>query len=148
MFHQAHIVDVGVGLGGLGHEDGVIPEAEAIDAAGALGDGEERFSIHALDARGHQEPAFVEDGAGVEDGVDAHALEEKGIGLLVQVVAPQDGRVRGGEYRVLVAIEDSVAAGRLGAAASQKPLLLPHEAVHLLLKCRLIHLGSPVQFNY
>ena len=127
MLHQAHIVDVGIGVAGLGHEDGVIPEAEAIDAAGALGDGEERFSIHAFHARGHQKPAFVKDGAGVEDGIDAHALKQKRIGLLIQVVAPQDGRVRGGEHRVLVAIEDPVAAGGFQVATSEKPLLLPLE---------------------
>ena len=78
---QAHVVDVGVGIGGLGHQDRIIPEAKVVDAVRALGDGEEGFAVGAFDARDDKEFSFVQDGAGVEGGVDADALHQKGIGL-------------------------------------------------------------------
>ena len=103
---------------------GVLPEAEVVDAVRAFGDGEEGFAVRALDARHDQKLALVQDGAGVEGGVDAHALHQEGIGLLVEVVAPGDGRVRGGQHRILVAVVDAVAAGGLAVAPGKQLFLL------------------------
>jgi len=62
--------------------------------------------------------------AGIEDGIHAHALHEKRIGFLVEVVAPGDWRMLGGEYRMLEAVIDAVAVGHFAVAAGQQLFLL------------------------
>ena len=53
----------------------------------------------------------MQDRAGIEGRIDSHSLHQEGIGLLVEVVAPCDRRVRGGQDRKLVAVINAVAAG-------------------------------------
>src|SRR5690606_1385383 len=47
---EAHVVDVHVGVFGLGHHDRIIPETEVVDAVWAFGNGEEGFPIGSFDA--------------------------------------------------------------------------------------------------
>ena len=90
---QAHVVDVCCRDGILGHGDGIVPEAEVIDSVRALGHSEERFSVGALHTDDKQVLAVPLDGAAVERGIHADALKQQGIRALVQVVAPEDGRM-------------------------------------------------------
>ena len=72
---EAHVVDVDGGVVELRHDDRLRPEAEAVRAVLALGDGEERLAVEALDARDDAVLAAEADRAGVEDGLDREALE-------------------------------------------------------------------------
>ena len=124
MLDQAHVIDIGVQVGGLRHKYRVIPEAEVIRAIRTLCDGEEGFAVRAFHPRHHQELALVQDRAGIEGRIDSHALHQKGIGLLVEVVAPSYRRVRGGQHRKLIAVINAVAAGDLAVAPGKQVLLL------------------------
>ena len=106
---EPHVVDVGVGVVGLRHDHRVVPEAEAVDAVLALGDGEEALAVVAFDA-GHQVHLAVPlDGAGVEDAVDPQPLQQERVASRVEVVAPEERACGRGQHRVLPAVEDAVA---------------------------------------
>jgi hypothetical protein len=66
----------------------------------------------------------VQNCSGVEDSVDAHALQQERIGFPVEVITPRDGRVRRSQNRKLETVEDAIAAGRLAVAAGKQLLLL------------------------
>ncbi len=124
MLHKPHIVNIYIRIGGLRHKYRVIPEAEVIDAIGTFGNGEEGFAVRAFHPRDYQKLAVVQDRAGIEGRIDSHALHQKGIGLLVEVVAPSYRRVRGGQHRKLIAVINAVAAGDLAVAPGKQVLLL------------------------
>ena len=124
VLHKPHVIDINVRVGGLRHKYRKIPEAEVIRAIKTFSDGEEGFAVRAFHPRHHQELALVQDRAGVEGRIDSHALHQEGIRLLVEVVAPGDRRVRGGQHRKLVAVKDPIAAGRFAIAPRQQLLLL------------------------
>ena len=107
---ETHVVHVDVGVGRLGHDHRVIPEAEPVDAGRAFGDGEEALAVGAFDAGRQIDLAVQLDGAGIEGAVDAQPLHQVRIGLVVQIVPPEDRRVLGRQHRVLVAVEHAVAA--------------------------------------
>ncbi len=79
---QTHVVYVRGRLAPLGQRYRVVPEAPAADAVSALGHGEERLAVDALDAHHHQVAAVEQYGPGVECGVDSDALQQQRIALL------------------------------------------------------------------
>ena len=73
----------------------------------------------------------MEDGSGVEGGVDGHALEEEGVGFAVKIVAPMDGGVGGGEDGMLPTVEDAVAGVEFVVALGEEFFLGLEEALNL-----------------
>ena len=105
---QPHVVNVGSRLAVFGHRHGTRPEPEIVDAVRAFRHGEEGFAVRAFDA-GYQHIFPIPlDGAGVEHGVDAEALHQERIRILVQVVAPLQGSVLCRQHRVLISFIDAV----------------------------------------
>ena len=115
---QAHVVDVGGRDDVLGHGDGIVPEAEVVDAVRALSHSKERLAVGSLHTDNKQVLAAPLDGAAVERRIHADALQQQGIGALIQVVAPKDGRVRSRQDGMFVSGDDAVAPfdGLVGAA--------------------------------
>ena len=106
---EAHVVDVGGRDYVVRHGHGIVPKAEVVNPVGALGHCEERLAVGTLHADHQQVLAVHLYRAGVEGGVHADALHQVGVGLLVEVVAPEQGRVGRCDNRVLVACEYAVA---------------------------------------
>ena len=135
MAGQAHIVDVGGGDYIFGQHDGIVPQAEVVHAIGTFGYGEEGFAVGAFHAQHQQVAALPLDGSRVECRIHADALHEVGIGLLVQVVTPEDGRMCCRDYGVFVARDDAVAA-RYGFILSRDQLFVfLKQTFYLIAKC-------------
>ena len=123
---QAHVIDIGGGFAPFGHRNRARPELEVVHAVGTFRHGEEGFPVGRFHA-GHQDVSILPlDGAAVEDGMDAEAFHQVGIGLRVEVVTPLQGRVRRRQDGMFPAFEDAVAVqGPVGTR--QKLLMFPAE---------------------
>lgn len=91
MLHKAHIVDVNIRVCGLGKHYRVIPEAEAVHPAAALGDSEEGFAVIAFHTGYDVEFAVQLNGAGIEYAVHSDSLCEIRVALFIEVVTPDQG---------------------------------------------------------
>ena len=109
MFGQPDIVDIGLGLSGTGHVYGRIPEAEMIDAVWAFRDGKKGFPIPAFDPYHHNVAVFPFNRSGIEDPVDAKPFHQEGVGLLIEIISPEEGRMTSRQHRVTIPVEDTVA---------------------------------------
>jgi hypothetical protein len=114
MPHHADVIDVHIRIAGLRHQDRIIPEAKVVDAIGALGYSQKRFSIRPFYSRQHQDLALVFNCSGIECGIDSHPLHQVWIRLGIEVIPPENGRVLRGDHWVLIPIEDAVPILQLG----------------------------------
>ena len=103
MLRQAHIVDVRFLRAGIGEDDRIIPEAEALSGLVGFRDGEERLAIHPFDAYDEAVLAVQLDCAAVHGGIHAQPLHHEGVRRGVSVVHPEGRDVLAGEDRVAVA---------------------------------------------
>lgn len=126
---QAHVVDIRVGIAGLGHPDRIFPEPEIVDAVGTLGDGEERFAVVAFDAHRQHVFAVVEHGPGVERAVDAETLHAVGVAFGREVVAPLQRRVVTRQHRKSVPFVNPVSGQQRFVFTLQKPVVLLAQGV-------------------
>ena len=108
VFHEPHVVDVGVGIPGFRDHAGLIPEPEPVDAVFGFGDGEETLAVPSFDPDANRDPAIPLDGSGIECGIDPEAFEEERVRLRVQIVAPFQRDVGRGDDRVHVALVNAV----------------------------------------
>ena len=105
MLRDAHVVDVGGRNDILGHGDGLVPEAEVVDAIGRFSHGEERFAVGTFDT--HYEAVFALplDGSAVERSIHHDALHEVGVVFFAEVILPLQWRMfcsQNGELPLLV----------------------------------------------
>ena len=122
---EAHVIDIGFLRLEVRQAHRVIPELEPVHAGLAFGDGEEGFAVPAFDARHQDNVALPFHRADVEDAVDAQPRHQMRIGGVVEVVAPGQRRVLGGQDREFVAVEDAVAVLLFAVwALQQLPVLL------------------------
>jgi hypothetical protein len=121
---------------GFGDHAGFIEEAETVDAVGRPRHREETLAVPALDADAERDAAVPFDRARVERGVYAEAFEQERIGGRIEVVAPLQRDVGGGDDGVDVAFIDAVVPGVVhgilaldqgfvGAAEGGEPLTMP-----------------------
>ena len=108
MLRDAHIVDVGGRHLIVGHGDGLVPEAEIVDAVGTLCHGKERLAVGTLHPHDNHIFALPLDGATVERGIHHDALHEIGVVALAQIVSPGERCVLGSDDRVLILGIDAV----------------------------------------
>jgi len=90
MLHQAHVVDIRVGVAVSGSRTGS-SRNESCPRRWGFRPRRKTTCGPRLDARHEQKLALMEQSAGVECGIDAHALEKQRIGFAVEIVAPEDG---------------------------------------------------------
>ena len=133
MVGQAHVVDVGVGVVGLRHGDRVVAEPEVVHSVRTLRQCEEGLAVNPLHPD-HQAVAVAEfDRAGVHRRVDADPLEQHRVGRTVEIVAPEDWCVLGGDDRVFEAVADAV-AGFHDIFAGDKLFMFPEQLIHFLVE--------------
>ena len=127
VLRQSHVVDVRGGLLRVGHGDGLLPEAEVIDAVRTLGNGEEALAVGPLHAAHQQVAPIQADGSGVQHRVHHDALHQVGVVLLTEIISPLQRCVVSRQHRVAVLFVDAVACMAeqpLGRAASWQRLVL------------------------
>ena len=121
---QTHVVDIRIRVAGLGHPNRIFPEAEIVNAVGALGDGEERFAVVAFDTHRQYVFAVVEHGSGVERAVDAETLHAVGVAFGREVVAPFQRRVVPRQHGVQVTFVNPVSGQQRFVLTLQQSVML------------------------
>ena len=109
MSREAHVIDVGGGNHIIGHRDGLGPESEVIHAVRALGHSEERLAVGAFNPHNKYIFALPFDGARIERRVHHDSLHQVRVVLLVEVIAPLQRSMLGGDDGILVFLVDAVA---------------------------------------
>ena len=105
---ETHVVNVGGGNHIFGHRDGIVPEAEVVNAVGAFGHGKERLAVGSLHAHHQYILSVPLDGSRIQGSIHSDAFHQVGVGLLVQIITPKHGRVCGGQYRMLITGDNAV----------------------------------------
>ena len=102
MGRKAHVVKVRFIPVGRGNRQRTVAEPESIDPVVALSQSEKGFTVVPFDPD-HQYVFAVElDGSGIERSVDPEPFEQKRVSSGVQVVAPEERRMRSREDRVSI----------------------------------------------
>ena len=108
MRSQPHVVDIGGRFAILRHRHGTGPETEIVDTAGTLRHSEEGFAVRPFNPCDQDIFSIPLDGAGIEHGMDAEALQQVGIRIRMQVVAPlQRGMLRR-QHRIRISFINTV----------------------------------------
>ncbi len=108
MLRQTHIVNVRFLRADILEQNGIIPEAEAVNAVVALRNAEEGFSVISLDTGDEIILSVQVDRAGIHHGVDAETLHEVGVRLRVQVIFPSQRNMLSRQHGIDIPVIDAV----------------------------------------
>src|SRR5262249_34183253 len=142
MTDQTHVIDIDIRLISLRQEDGKVPELKTVDAIVAFGDGKERLSIHALDPHCHHDLALKLHRAAVECSVDTQSFNQERVRVVIEIVAPEDRRMRGSQHRIQVALYDAIVAFKAVVRTFQQLPLPAHQFFQSCLKLTTFHVCS------
>ena len=124
MLCQSHIIHIGFLRAGIRQKNGIIPESEIIDSVITFCHRKEGLSVIAFHS-GHQIKLPIQvNGTGIKHTVDAQTLLKKGIGPLVQIILPDNGRMLSGQYWINISVIDTVVKALIHFVFSGQELFL------------------------
>ena len=136
MADEAHVINVRVRLVCFRQHHRLVPELKPVHARLALGDGEKRFAVHALGADNEHDVFAPRHCADIESGVDAEPFQQQRIRLRIQIVAPFQRDMLGGDDRIFPALKPAVVkAGVHGVAPFQQRGMGLLQSFQVLLEC-------------
>ena len=136
MADEAHVINVRVRLVRFRQQHRLVPELKPVHARLALGDGEKRFAVHALGADDEHNVLAPLHRADIERGVDTEPFQKQRIGLGIQIVAPFQRDVLGGDDRIFPPLKPAVVkAGVHGVAPFQQCGMALLQGFQILLEC-------------
>ena len=124
VLRDSHVVDVRGRHYVVGHGDGIVPEAEIVDAVLTFCHGKEGLAVGSFHTN-HQEVFPVQlDGTRIEYGIHADTFQKIRVRLLVEVVTPEDRCVSSGQDGMCVSCDDAVSSFHWHVLASDECLML------------------------
>ena len=134
MGRKPHIIDVGGRIFRVGHGDGVIPEAEVVYSVGTFCYGKKGFTVGSLYTHHEYIFAIPFHRTRIKGCIHPDTFHQVWIGLLVEVVTPENRCMCTRKNRVLIACIYSVASGNRFVLCRNQHFVLVHQSGHFVLK--------------